>query len=135
MLRRHLMFCSPDATGGADGGAGGDAGDDPKSKGGGDDAGQDGGGEETLESLRADRDKWKNMSRKHEGQAKTNSDAAKRLKEIEDANKSEAQKLADEKAASDKAAATAQGELLRLRVGMRKGLSESQAKRLIGSTE
>lgn len=79
--------------------------------------------------------KWKAMSRKHEAQAKSNADAAKRLKEIEDANKSETQKLADEKAASDKVAASAQGELLRLRVAMRKGLTEVQAKRLVGDTE
>jgi hypothetical protein len=79
--------------------------------------------------------KWKALSRKHEGQAKANSDAAKRLQEIEDANKSEVQKIADAKAASDKAAASAQGELMRLRVAMRKGLTETQAKRLMGDTE
>jgi len=79
--------------------------------------------------------KWKGLSRKHEAQAKSNADAAKKLKDIEDANKTEVQKLADEKAASDKAAASSQGELLRLRVAMRKGLTETQAKRLIGATE
>ena len=79
--------------------------------------------------------KWKAMSRKHEGEAKANRDAAKRLAEIEDANKTEVQKLADAKTASDTVAATAQNELMRLRVAMRKGLTEAQAKRLVGSTE
>jgi len=79
--------------------------------------------------------KWKSMSRKHEGQAKLNSDAAKRLAEIEEANKTEAQKAADKAALSDKAAADATQELARLRVAMRKGLTEAQAKRLIGATE
>lgn len=79
--------------------------------------------------------KWKAMSRKHEADAKTNRDAAKRLAEIEEATKTEAQKVADKAALSDKAAADATQELARLRVAMRKGLTEAQAKRLIGATE
>ncbi len=79
--------------------------------------------------------KWKALARKHEAQAKANAAAAKRLAEIEDANKTETQKLADAKAAADKAAAQAQAELARLRVAMRKGLTEAQAKRLVGETE
>ena len=79
--------------------------------------------------------KWKAMARKHEAQAKANAAAAKRLAEIEDANKTETQKLTEAKAAADKAAASAQGELARLRVAMRKGLTEAQAKRLVGETE
>jgi hypothetical protein len=80
-------------------------------------------------------EKWKTLSRKHEGQAKANADAAKRLAEMEDADKTEMQKLIDKAAASDKEAAHAQRELARLRVGMRKGLTETQAKRLVGETE
>jgi hypothetical protein len=79
--------------------------------------------------------KWKAMARKHEGQAKSNADAAKRLAEIEDANKTEVQKLADKATVSDRAAADARQEVARLRVAMRKGLTESQAKRLVGATE
>ena len=84
---------------------------------------------------KADSAKWKAMSRKWEGQAKTNSGAQKRLDEIEEANKTEAQKAADKATLSDKAAADAKQELARLRVAMRKGLTEGQAKRLIGATE
>ena len=79
--------------------------------------------------------KWKAMSRKHEADAKANRDAAKKLAEIEEANKTEAQKAADKATLSDKAAADAKQELARLRVAMRKGLTEAQAKRLIGATE
>ncbi len=79
--------------------------------------------------------KWKAMSRKHEAQAKANADAARRLQELEDASKSEGQKLTERTTAAEKAAAAAQGELLRLRVAMRKGLTEAQAKRLVGATE
>ena len=84
---------------------------------------------------KAEADKWKALSRKHEGQAKTNADAAKKLADMEDADKSEVQKLTDKATLSDKAAADAQHELARLRVAMRKNLTEAQAKRLIGTTE
>jgi uncharacterized protein with von Willebrand factor type A (vWA) domain len=79
--------------------------------------------------------KWKALSRKHEAQAKANADAAKRLAEMEEAGKTEAQKFADKAAASEQAAAHAQQEVARLRVAMRKGLTEAQAKRLVGTTE
>ena len=84
---------------------------------------------------KAEAEKWKAMSRKHETEAKQNRDAAKRLKEAEDADKSELQKINEKAAESDKAAAHARSELLRLRVAMRKGLTEAQAKRLVGETE
>lgn len=100
--------------------------------------GQDGGvgdGTDNEPDWKAEAEKWKAHSRKHEGQAKANADAAKRLKEIEDANKTETQKLAEEKAAAESVAKSVSGELMRLRVAMRKGLTETQAKRLVGDTE
>ncbi len=42
--------------------------------------------------LTAEVEKWKSLARKHEGSAKANADAAKRLAEIEDANRSETEK-------------------------------------------
>ena len=45
--------------------------------------------------------KWKNLARKHETTAKTNSEAAKRLTEIEDAQKSEQQRLQDRATAAE----------------------------------
>jgi uncharacterized membrane protein YqiK len=79
--------------------------------------------------------KWKALSRKHEAQAKANAEAARRLKELEDADKSEVTKLNERTVAAEKLAAEAQRELLRLRVASRKGLTEAQAKRLVGETE
>jgi len=58
----------------------------------------------------------------------------KRLKEIEDKDKTEAQKLADAKTESDKRAETAEAKALRLEVAFEKGLTPKQAKRLTGST-
>jgi len=84
---------------------------------------------------KAETEKWKALSRKHEGQAKANAEAAKKLAEMEEADKTELQKAVDKALAADKAAASAQGELLRLRIAMRKGLTEAQAKRLVGETE
>jgi hypothetical protein len=105
--------------------------DDPQPTGGEDDAGGDVGAAESGDEVA----KWKALSRKHEAQAKANAAAAKRLAELEDANKTETQKLAEAKAEADKVAASAHGELMRLRVAMRKGLTEAQAKRLVGETE
>jgi cell division septum initiation protein DivIVA len=96
---------------------------------------QPGKGEETLETLRAERDKWKALSRKHETAAKTNSAAAKKLQELEDKDKSESDRLTDRVTIAEKKAADAEREAARLRVGLRKGLTETQAKRLVGETE
>ncbi|MEU1421479.1 hypothetical protein [Kitasatospora sp. NPDC005751] len=52
--------------------------------------------------------KWKALSRENETRAKANADAAKRLAELEEAQKSDAEKLADRlKAAEDRATAAA----------------------------
>lgn len=84
---------------------------------------------------KAEAEKWKALSRKHEGTAKSNSEAAKRLAEIEEAQKTAEQKAADKAAEADMKAAKAEKELARLRVAMRKGLTEAQAKRLMGDSE
>lgn len=88
-----------------------------------------------TEGLKAEAEKWKALARKHEADAKKNRDAAKRLAELEDGNKSEIEKaLADKQAAEDRAAA-AELNLARTNVALRKGLTEAQAKRLQGATE
>jgi hypothetical protein len=51
--------------------------------------------------LAAEVEKWKDLSRKNEARAKANADAAKRLAEIEDAAKSEADKLAERLTAAE----------------------------------
>lgn len=60
---------------------------------------------------------------------------AKRAQELEDAQKTETQKLADANRALEDRAKKAELETGRLRVALRKGLTETQVKRLLGSTE
>ena len=78
---------------------------------------------------------WKAEARKWEQRAKENKSAAEKLKELEDAKKTEAQRLAEERDSHKTRAEKVEGELLRLRVGLAKGLTEAQAKRLVGSTK
>jgi hypothetical protein len=51
---------------------------------------------------KAQTEKWRALARKHETAAKDNADAAKRLLEIEDSQKTEQQKLTDKLAAAEK---------------------------------
>jgi hypothetical protein len=78
--------------------------------------------------------KWKTLARKHEREAKANADAARKLAELEDANKSEIERATEAATAAEKRAADAELEVLRLEVGDDKGLTAKQAKRLVGST-
>lgn len=81
----------------------------------------------------AEADKWKALSRKHEADAKKNADAAKRLAELEEKDKTEQQKLTDAKLAAEKRAEEAELKALRFEVASEKGLTTSQALRLVGS--
>lgn len=74
-------------------------------------------------------------SRKWEKQAKDNAAAAAKLIELEGANKSDAEKTAERIKVAEEKAAENERQLLRLRIASRKGLSESQARRLVGETE
>lgn len=85
-----------------------------------------------LAYYQAESDKWKALSRQNEDKAKANAAAAKRLADIEEAQKTEAQKLADAKAAAEKAAADAHAELARYKVSAETGVP---AELLHGSTE
>lgn len=62
------------------------------------------------------------------------SDLEARLKEFEDRDKTEAQKLAERAEAAEKRAAEIEARALRLEVAHEKGLTPGQAKRLVGST-
>lgn len=59
------------------------------------------------EQLSAELSKWKEMARKHEKTARANSAAAKRLQEIEDANKTELQRALDAQRAAEEERDTA----------------------------
>jgi chromosome segregation ATPase len=60
---------------------------------------------------------------------------AQKAKELEDAGRSDVEKLSAEAQGHQSRADKAEAELMRLRVAMRKGLTETQAKRLVGSSE
>lgn len=79
--------------------------------------------------------KWKALARKHEQTAKANAEAARKLAELEDRDKSAADKAAEQSAAAIARAEKAERELVRLRVASEKGLTPAQAKRLVGNTE
>lgn len=83
----------------------------------------------------AEATKWKALARKHEKAAKENADAARRLAEIEKSGKSEQERLDEARQAAEERAASAEREAARLRVALRKGLSDVQARRLVGDTE
>jgi hypothetical protein len=78
---------------------------------------------------------WKAEARKWERRAKENSDAAKRLKEAEDADKSELQRFTDRVTAAEKRAEEAEKRALRMEVAQAKGLTAAQAKRLTGTSK
>lgn len=67
--------------------------------------------------------------------AKENEDAAKRLAEIEESQKTETQKLTDKLNEATRQTGETALENARLRVALRHGLTEDQARRLIGSSE
>lgn len=78
-----------------------------------------------ITDLRSDLDKIK--TDRNEAQAK--------VKGFEDANKSESQRLEEAKSNFEGRATKAEQDSARLRVALRKGLTETQAKRLVGETE
>lgn len=87
--------------------------------------------EDRLSEMVKKRDYWRKKFRKVEARLKAAEDKARKFDELEAQNKSDTQKLADRQVEDKKRDA----ELLRLRVGMRKGLTEPQIKRLVGDTE
>lgn len=72
----------------------------------------------------AEADKWKAFARKHEDAAKANADKAKRFDEFEESQKTEQQKLADDrdKAKAERDATAA--ELARVKAAVKHGLTE-----------
>lgn len=78
---------------------------------------------------------WKAEARKWETRAKENSEAAKKLADLEEANKSELEKEREARSAAEKERDSAKTEALRLSVAHAKGLTPGQAKRLVGSTK
>ncbi len=80
----------------------------------------------TDEPARAEVD-WKTEARKWEKRAKENAEAAKRLAEIEEAQKSEAEKVAERLAKAERAAAEAEARALRREIALEHKLSKDDA--------
>lgn len=83
---------------------------------------------------KAEARKWEARAKQSHAEAKANADAAKRLKEMEDADKSEVERASEAAKAAEKRAEEAEARVLRLEIAHDKGLSPSQAKRLVGAT-
>lgn len=66
---------------------------------------------------------------------KQTADLAARLKEIEDRDKSDGEKQSERLAAAEKRANDAEARAMRLEIAATKGLTASQAKRLVGTTK
>jgi hypothetical protein len=111
--------------------AGGDGTDDDPPAGDGGEGGGEGGKETDF---KAEAEKWKALARKHEADAKKNRGAVDRLKELEDADKSEIQRERDKALAADARAKEAETRAARLEVAAEKGLSPKLAARLVGGT-
>lgn len=77
---------------------------------------------------------WKAEARKWETRAKENSKAAETLAALEEAKKTNEQKLEERATAAEKVAAERSLEAERALVALDKGLTASQAKRLVGTT-
>lgn len=148
-LLMSFLHLFPDGGGDAGGDGGGDGSPGTGKPAGGAPAsgsdGTDGDGDDGTSDKDPEVAKWKALARKHEGRMKAlgittpeEADelrkAAKRLKEIEDANKSELDKARDGQTAAERRATEAETKLLRMEVAIEKGLSPVQAKRLVGAT-
>src|SRR6478736_1305352 len=82
----------------------------------------------------AEAKKWKDITLKAEARANSNADAAKKLKEIEDRDLSELQKLQRDRDELSQKLTPLQQENARLNVALDKGLPKALAGRLQGTT-
>ena len=78
---------------------------------------------------------WKSKSREWEKRAKANADAADRLAQLEESQKTEAQKLADAKTAAEQEAVAARADALRWRIAARHGISDEDAELFLSGTD
>jgi hypothetical protein len=97
---------------------------------------------QTAEEWAADRDKWVHFARHNEerakaatAEAKRNADASKRLQEIEDAAKTEAERLAERVNTAEQRAQQAELTLARHRIAAAKGLPPEAVDLLTGADE
>jgi hypothetical protein len=79
--------------------------------------------------------KWKALARKHEAQAKANAEAAKRLSEIEESQKTETQKLIDRAEKAERELLQARTTALIARAAKKYGIPDDLSDFLDGATE
>jgi hypothetical protein len=91
--------------------------------------------EAKLAVAETDRDKWKELSRKHEKRSEENATAAAELKQLRDSKQTDEEKLATKLADLEKRANDADHRALRAEIAQAKGLNPAQAKRLQGTTK
>lgn len=91
-------------------------------------------GKKALAEERAARREAEKQRKELEAQLKELQPLAAKAKQLEDAKKSEAEKLNEKLTSAEKRAADAEQRLLRAEVAAEKGLSAAQAKRLVGAT-
>lgn len=91
-------------------------------------------GEKTTD-WQAEARKWEARSKENLRKAKENESAAQRLAEIEEAQKTESQKLIERAEAAERALAQQQTEALRLRVAAKHGITEDYLDLLTGTDE
>jgi hypothetical protein len=89
----------------------------------------------SLAAAQAEARKWRDLSRKNEAQAKKNADAARKLAEIDEASKTEAQKLTDRAAAAEQRATESEARYHRTLAAATYGLPPSLIDRIAGATE
>lgn len=80
-------------------------------------------------------DFWKSKAREQEKRAKANADAAKKLAELEESQKTESQRLSDAKTAAEADAATARAEALRWRIAAKHGITDDDADTFLTGTD
>jgi hypothetical protein len=100
-----------------------------------------------LEKVKGERDRWKGEARKWEGRAKENfsskigipwddiTTAAQKYSESEAKSKTDGEKAEAARKTAEDRAVKAERDAMLLRVAMRKGLTDVQARRLVGQTE
>jgi hypothetical protein len=79
--------------------------------------------------------KLRKEAARYRTEAKANADAAKRLAEIEEANKSEIEKANDAKTEAEQRAARAESEALRWKVAAKHGISDEDAELFLTGTD
>lgn len=93
----------------------------------------DAGGDST--DWAAEARKWRKQARENKRDADRLGEKARKFDELEEKNKTETEKLSDAHRKAEERATAAERELARARIALRKGLTEAQAKRLVGDTE